>query len=88
MIYFYSFETPYENKTEEGKFTEIRRVYNQKYLVSLERTSQYLADPGNFPKYDWLPVKDIRKFSSKANWSDLEKHVGDLTLEISLSYSV
>ncbi len=72
----YSYEMQVETWTESGKEIEKVRQYEVRYLVSLEKTNEYLADPNNFPKYGWLSanLKKPFKYTSATDWYQ----VGDL----------
>lgn len=62
LVGLYDMWIKYEVEYGEGKekFTSEEHRREMVYLISLEKTKEYLADPDNFPKYAWFRSKDIK----------------------------
>lgn len=66
----HSYEFEQEIRTDSGKIVEKVVLTDVKYLVSLETTKEYLADPENFPKYGWFSAnkKQPVKYTPATDW--------------------
>lgn len=72
LVGLYDMWIKYEVVYGEGKekFTSEEHRREMVYLISLEKTKEYLADPDNFPKYAWFRSKDV-----KANYENYGRDI-------------